>query len=34
MNGVQITDWTDTANHAAGGTTEGTIAVQVHDGNR
>jgi hypothetical protein len=34
MNGVQITDWTDTANHAADGATEGMIAVQVHAGNR
>lgn len=30
MNGHQIVDWTDTANHAAGGSTEGMIAVQVH----
>jgi hypothetical protein len=30
MNGHQIVDWTDTANHAAGGATEGMIAVQVH----
>lgn len=34
LNGVQITDWTDTANHAAGGATEGMIAVQVHAGKR
>lgn len=34
MNGVQITDWTDTANHAANGAVEGMIAVQVHGGNR
>jgi hypothetical protein len=34
LNGVQITDWTDTANHAAGGATEGMVAVQVHAGNR
>jgi Domain of Unknown Function (DUF1080) len=27
MNGHQIVDWTDTANHAAGGATEGMIAV-------
>jgi hypothetical protein len=32
MNGRKITDWTDTANHAAGGATEGMIAVQVHRG--
>lgn len=30
MNGHQIVDWTDSANHAAGGITEGMIAVQVH----
>jgi len=34
MNGVQITDWTDTANHAADGAAEGMIAVQVHAGAR
>jgi len=34
LNGAKITDWTDTANHAAGGVTEGMIAVQVHGGNR
>jgi hypothetical protein len=34
MNGNQITDWTDTANHAADGATDGMIAVQVHAGNR
>lgn len=34
MNGVKITDWTDTANHAAGGAVDGMIAVQVHGGNR
>ena len=34
MNGVQITDWTDTANHAAEGATEGMISVQVHGGTR
>jgi hypothetical protein len=34
LNGAKITDWTDTANHAAGGATEGMIAVQVHGGNR
>ena len=30
MNGEQIVDWTDSANHAADGATEGMIAVQVH----
>ena len=30
MNGQQIVDWTDSANHAADGATEGMIAVQVH----
>jgi len=30
LNGTQIVDWTDSANHAAGGATEGMIAVQVH----
>jgi hypothetical protein len=30
LNGVQIVDWTDTANHAAGGAAEGMIAVQAH----
>jgi hypothetical protein len=34
MNGDRITDWTDTANHAAGGATDGMIAVQVHGGDR
>jgi hypothetical protein len=34
LNGVKITDWTDTANHAAGGATDGMIAVQVHMGDR
>lgn len=34
MNGVKIMDWTDTANHEAGGATDGMIAVQVHGGNR
>lgn len=34
MNGIKITDWTDTANHAADGATEGMVAVQVHAGNR
>ena len=30
MNGTQIVDWTDKANHAADGATEGMIAVQAH----
>jgi hypothetical protein len=30
LNGHQIVDWTDEANHSAGGATEGMIAVQVH----
>jgi hypothetical protein len=34
INDQQITDFTDTANHAAGGITEGSIAIQVHGGNR
>lgn len=34
LNGVKITDWTDTANHLPGGATSGHIAVQVHAGNR
>jgi hypothetical protein len=34
MNDVQITDWTDTANHAAGGAGEGMIALQIHGGDR
>ncbi len=34
MNGTQVTDWTDTANHAADGAEEGMIAVQIHGGNR
>lgn len=34
LNGIEITDWTDTANHAAGGAVDGMIALQVHGGNR
>ena len=34
INDQQITDLTDTANHAAGGITEGSIAIQVHGGTR
>jgi hypothetical protein len=34
MNGTQITNWNDTANHLPGGLLDGHIAVQVHMGNR
>jgi hypothetical protein len=34
INDQQITDFTDTENHAAGGITEGMIAIQVHGGTR
>ncbi len=34
MNGIKITDWTDTANHLPGGAIDGMVAVQVHGGNR
>jgi hypothetical protein len=34
MNGDKITDWTDKANHAVGGATDGMIAVQVHGDGR
>lgn len=34
MNGTKINDFQDTKNHAAGGATEGMIAVQVHAGSR
>ena len=34
MNDTQITDYTDTANHAIDGMTEGPIAIQVHGGAR
>jgi lysophospholipase L1-like esterase len=34
LNGVKVTDWTDTANHLPDGATEGMVAVQVHAGNR
>jgi len=33
LNGIKLTDWTDTANHLPGGATSGMIAVQVHGGN-
>jgi hypothetical protein len=34
LNGTKITDWTDTANHAAGGAVNGAIGLQVHGGSR
>lgn len=34
INDQQVTDFTDTANHAAGGITEGPLAIQVHGGTR
>ena len=34
LNGMQVLDWTDTANHAADGAVDGMIAVQVHGGKR
>jgi hypothetical protein len=34
INGTMITDWTDTANHAAGGAVSGAIGLQVHGGSR
>jgi len=33
MNGTQIIDWTDTANHLVDGATDGMIAVQAHFSN-
>jgi hypothetical protein len=30
LNGTQIVDWTDTANHLTDGATEGMIALQAH----
>ena len=32
LNGTKITEFQDTANHAAGGATDGMIGVQVHGG--
>jgi len=32
VNDQQVLDFTDTANHAAGGITEGPIAIQIHGG--
>jgi len=34
VNGALIRDWRDTANHAAGGATDGMIAIQIHGGAR
>jgi hypothetical protein len=34
INDTQVLDFTDTANHAKGGATEGPIAIQVHMGDR
>lgn len=34
INDQQITDFTDTANHAVDGITEGPLAIQVHGGTR
>jgi 3-keto-disaccharide hydrolase len=34
LNGAKVTDWKDSANHAANGATEGMIALQVHGGSR
>jgi 3-keto-disaccharide hydrolase len=33
LNGTRLVDFTDTANHAAGGATEGMIALQMHYSN-
>jgi hypothetical protein len=33
LNGTQIVDWTDTANHLADGASDGMIAVQAHRSN-
>jgi Domain of Unknown Function (DUF1080) len=33
LNEAPLVDWTDTANHAAGGATEGMIALQMHFSN-
>lgn len=34
INDTLITDWTDTANHAAGAAVDGAIGLQVHGGSR
>jgi hypothetical protein len=33
LNDVQLVDWTDSANHAAGGAVDGMIALQMHFSN-
>jgi hypothetical protein len=33
LNGHQLVDWTDTANHLKGGATDGMIALQMHMSN-
>jgi hypothetical protein len=33
LNGTPLVDWKDTANHAAGGATDGMIALQMHASN-
>jgi hypothetical protein len=34
LNGAQVTDWTDTVNHAIDGAADGMIVLQVHSGKR
>jgi hypothetical protein len=34
LNDVPLVDWTDSANHAQGGATEGMIALQMHFSNK
>ena len=34
INGNQLVDWTDSANHLRDGATDGMIALQVHGGGR
>jgi hypothetical protein len=34
INETLITDWTDTANHAAGGAVDGALGLQIHGGSR
>jgi hypothetical protein len=34
LNDAPLVDWTDTANHAKGGATEGMIALQMHFSNK
>lgn len=34
INDALVRDWRDTANHAAGGATDGMIAIQIHGGAR